>query len=167
MNDNIYSTHLRDLKKGITTPVRVVSPFCSYDMIVQAVWDTGASYSCITTRVAQQLKLPPHRKATTETLSGTRETATTILLSFPGNQRYCTWIEATEADRLPNGCDMLIGLDVISLGEFHLRHNHSGELIFEFEFSKERFIDYFSDNAELTLQKIAKAYQDILLRREQ
>ena len=160
---HIYSSRLKDLSRGIISPVRLISPDSTSDLVSQAIWDTGATFSCVSARAAKLLKLIPHREAFTNTMNGPRKSVTSILLSFPGNQRFCTWVEATQADVLPHGCDMLIGLDIISLGDFRLRHIIGG-LLFEFEFSADRFIDYENDNAEATMRKIAEAYRDILTR---
>lgn len=112
----------------------------------KAVWDTGATGTCISQNVVNQLNLIPIGKTTSSTAGGIVECNT-----------YCVDII------LPNGvtandfvvqevkltdCDLLIGMDIIRHGDFSIS-NHNGKTKFSFRIPSIAHIDYVQEYKKL------------------
>ncbi|MEO6230397.1 MAG: retropepsin-like aspartic protease [Ferruginibacter sp.] len=108
---------------------------------IKAIWDTGASGSAITKKVAQQLGLVATGMAQVNTANGIATQSTyTIDIGLP-NKVIIQGIIATEIDALAAGCDALIGMDVITLGDFSIT-NHNGSTCMSFRVPSGHEIDY-------------------------
>jgi hypothetical protein len=108
---------------------------------IKAIWDTGATGSAISKHVAQQLGLIPSGIAEVNTAGGTVNQSTyTIDIGLP-NKVLIQGIVATEIDALTGGCDALIGMDVINLGDLSIT-NHKGITCMSFRFPSSHEIDY-------------------------
>jgi hypothetical protein len=83
----------------------------------QAIWDTGATKSTIKQSVALRLKLPEIRPATTLGIGGRYETFVYLASLILPNNIFISEIELLGCDNSLS-CDMLIGMDIISLGDF-------------------------------------------------
>ncbi len=129
------------LLKVLITDINVhVSGISKYTSI-KAIWDTGASGSAITKKVAQQLGLIPTGMAQVNTANGMAVQNTyTIDIGLP-NKVIIQSIIATEIDALAAGCDALIGMDVITLGDFSIT-NHNGTTCMSFRIPSGQEIDY-------------------------
>ena len=113
------------LLRVLITDVNVHISGSSKHSPIKAIWDTGASGSAITKKVAQQLGLVPTGMAQVNTANGIATQNTyTIDIGLP-NKVIIQGIIATEIDALAAGCDALIGMDVITLGDFSIT-NHNG-----------------------------------------
>ncbi|MCL2793106.1 MAG: retropepsin-like domain-containing protein [Spirochaetaceae bacterium] len=110
-------------QKKIITPVNLYSvqlnsaPFLSID----AIWDTGASMSVVTPEIKDKLKLTPIDK---KTIAGVHSTQVVdivfITLELPNNVIKKN-IEAAVCN-IPSNAGMILGMDIISLGDFALSH---------------------------------------------
>jgi hypothetical protein len=109
--------------------------------LVKAIWDTGATGSAITKGIAQKLGLVPTGMAQVHTANGVATQNTyTIDIKLP-NKVLIRGIVATEVTSLSSGCDALIGMDVISLGDFSIT-NHKGTTCMSFRVPSLHEIDY-------------------------
>ena len=96
---------------------------------VAAVWDTGATRTVISMDLAKQLKLVPTGIASYDHAGGSSGCNTYIInVTLPNNVRV-EGLKVFEA--LTPGCDVLIGMDIITLGDFALTHR-CGESCFSF-----------------------------------
>lgn len=108
---------------------------------IKAIWDTGATGSAISKHVAQQLGLIPSGIAEVNTAGGKVNQSTyTIDIGLP-NKVLIQGIVATEIDALTGGCDALIGMDVINLGDLSIT-NHNGITCMSFRVPSSHEIDY-------------------------
>lgn len=108
---------------------------------IKAIWDTGASGCAVTTAVVNALGLIPTGKATVNTANGPAVQNTyTIDIGLP-NKVLIGGIIATEVTSLASGCDALIGMDVITLGDFSIT-NHNGNTCMSFRIPSGHEIDY-------------------------
>ncbi len=108
---------------------------------VKAIWDTGASGSAITTKTVKQLGLTPTGMAQVHTANGVATQNTyTIDIGLP-NKVLVQGIIATEVPALSSGCDALIGMDVITLGDFSIT-NHNNSTCMSFRTPSSHEIDY-------------------------
>ncbi|MEP6821023.1 MAG: retroviral-like aspartic protease family protein [Chthoniobacterales bacterium] len=94
-----------------------------------AVWDTGATHSCISHAVAKILKLPISGKRPIKGVNSEGVAPTYFVDLLLPSQVTIAAVEVAAVD--VSGCDILIGMDVISLGDLTIC-NHGGT---EFSFS--------------------------------
>ncbi|GHV90556.1 hypothetical protein AGMMS50268_10590 [Spirochaetia bacterium] len=97
---------------------------------VRALWDTGADGSAITPKVAQSLNLKPIDKAN---ITGANESSMVdvveISVILPNKVRVGD-VRVTVCN-LNGGIDMLLGMDIIMLGDFSIS-NGDGITLFSF-----------------------------------
>lgn len=133
---------------------------------IKAIWDTGASGCAITKKVAQQLGLVPTGMAQVNTANGIATQNTyTIDIGLP-NKVIIQGIIATEIDALAAECDALIGMDVITLGDFSIT-NHNGATCMSFRVPSGHEIDYVKNpNYGITpIKNILPGKQEAILPR--
>jgi len=105
-----------------------------------AIWDTGASCSLITPQIAAKLNLKPVSKTMMATPSDKNVQSNIYLINmFLPNRAKIQHIQALEG--IPSGCDMLIGMDVITLGDFAVT-NFNGKTMFSFRIPSMGEIDF-------------------------
>lgn len=108
-----------------------------------ALWDTGATGSVITKKVVEALDLKPVSISRAATPQGEYEA-------------YCYYIDLTLPNNVtvknllvmegkPAGCDILIGMNVISKGDFAVT-NHNGKTTFSFRMPSCGEIDFVNNS---------------------
>ncbi|MGI6475657.1 MAG: retropepsin-like aspartic protease [Candidatus Dojkabacteria bacterium] len=107
---------------------------------LKAIWDTGASHTCITEKLAQELKLIPISKRDTNTAGGIKIVNVYIVDIQLPNKLIIPSIQVS-AVNLPNTADALIGMDIIGLGDFSVT-NYQGNTVFSLRIPSCREIDY-------------------------
>lgn len=111
--------------KVIQTPITIHLPGSNKKMNVTGIWDTGATGTTITKNVAAALGLIASGKAWCHTANGKAlQNTYTIDASFPTGVKI-EGIICSEVDALSGGCEALIGMDIITLGDFSIT-NHNG-----------------------------------------
>ncbi len=129
------------LLRVLVTDINVHISGDSKHSAIKAIWDTGASGSAITKKVAHQLGLLPTGMAQVNTANGiVTQNTYTIDIGLP-NKVIIQGIIATEIDALAAGCDALIGMDVITLGDFSIT-NHNGNTCMSFRVPSGHELDY-------------------------
>ena len=104
-----------------------------------AIWDTGATGSCITRRVADILGLQPISFCKVSTAGGEIDAPVyKVDIKLPNNV-VITDIFATEC--VLAGADVLIGMDVITTGEIAIS-NYKGQTVFTFRVPSITVTDY-------------------------
>jgi hypothetical protein len=128
----------------LVSKVNVFASGLSEHATINAIWDTGASGSAISKNVAQHLGLIPTGMAQVNTAAGSVIQRTyTIDIGLPNNVLIQS-ITATEIDALTGGCDALIGMDIITLGDFSIT-NHKGNTCMSFRIPSSHEIDYVAN----------------------
>ena len=95
----------------------------------RAVWDTGATHSVITARVVQELDLKPVGITIVHTANGETHQKQYIVNFYLPNQVMFSMLRVTEAPL--HGTDILIGMDIISQGDFCVS-NFEGKTVLTF-----------------------------------
>lgn len=104
-----------------------------------ALWDTGCAMTTISKRLADELELEVALPISVNTVGGVvdaKSYVVDILLPNGINIPSLTVIDGELA-----GFDVLIGMDIISQGDFAVS-NICGELIFSFQIPSEKVIDF-------------------------
>lgn len=113
----------------------------------EAIWDTGATGSVISAELAQKLKLNPIGKTKVSTAGGVFEVNKYIIgLKLPNNLEIQNVM--VSSGNLGSGVDFLIGMDIITLGDFSIT-NLNGKTMFSFRFPSCESINYVEQAKKL------------------
>ena len=135
---------LRSLKSG----VGVCAPFVGLSVGKEeikckgfnAIWDTGATGSVITEKVADALGLKPTGFKEVHTANGKSEKNTYLVNIILPNNVAIQNVNVTEG-LLGDHADVLIGMDIITLGDFSIT-NKDGNTVMSFRIPSLQEIDY-------------------------
>ena len=83
-----------------------------------AVWDTGASGTCISMKVVDELSLIPIGKETMHTPSGHKQVSVYLVDIVLPNHVYIKNVKVCDSDIGNQGIGVLIGMDIILNGDF-------------------------------------------------
>jgi predicted aspartyl protease len=105
-----------------------------------ALWDTGAYCSLIRPEVVQKLKLLPVSITKINTPSSKNEPSSVYMINLylPNKVRVAN-VQVLEG--IPSGCDMLVGMDIIGLGDFAVT-NFNNHTVFSFRMPSMTTIDF-------------------------
>ena len=124
------SYYIDQNKKKINTPVNLYSiPYnSSLSVSTEALWDTGANMSAITPDIMTKLKVTPVDK---KTIAGIHSTQIVdivyITVELPNNVIKRN-IEVAVCN-IPSNVGMILGMDIILLGDFALSNGNSQTLL--------------------------------------
>lgn len=125
----------------------------------KAIWDTGATNSAITERVAHALKLQPSGQTRVNTASGPTIQNTYEVNIFLPNTVYSSFITVTECKDLTkdenDGIDVLIGMDIICRGDFSIT-NFEGKTTLSFRMPSSHKIDYVEEHNRKLFKNIGR-----------
>lgn len=124
-----------------------------------AVWDTGATRTAIHPKIAKELKLIPIGKQIIHAAKSSYDSPVYLIdLGLP-NGVLISDLQVTEAPNLLH-CDVLIGMDVICLGDFCIT-NASGKTWISFrippDYKHINYVDEFKRGQKS--QKMVKKYK--------
>lgn len=88
----------------------------------KAIWDTGATNSCITENVISALGLQPIGKIPNHTANGVRESNQYLVNVYLPNKVAIPMVRVIDCHQLTGGVDILIGMDIIGIGDFSITH---------------------------------------------
>lgn len=115
----------------------------------EGLWDTGASSSVITKKVVDKLGLMPIGKSKVYHANGESIVNVYAVNIFLPNQVAFSFVKVTEG--VLNGFDILIGMDIITMGDFSLT-NVGGKSTFSFRIPSIKEVDFVAEN------KLSNAY---------
>jgi predicted aspartyl protease len=105
----------------------------------KALWDTGATRTCITKKVVEKFNLPVIEYIKMQHAAGISQTGTYLLhLGLP-NKVLLPNLVVTEFHS--NEFDVLIGMDIITQGDFHISNNQE-KTLFTFRIPSTSNLDY-------------------------
>lgn len=125
----------------LVNQVEIIVPNTTTAIKVNAIWDTGASATAITQNVVDKLGLQPTGVTNVSTANGTALQNTYIVDVGLPNKVKVGDLTVTAAAAFSGGCDVLIGMDVIGLGDFSVT-NHNGSTCMSFRIPSCHEIDY-------------------------
>lgn len=125
-----FFTQTLSSTRRIITPIRLINTISRKEILTDALWDTGAEVSCIQPLTAEYLQLPVSRANNSVKGIGGRALLT---IAMPGNCGQATIIDAFESDQLPEDVEFVIGMDIISQGNFSLTVE-GGQMTLNFAF---------------------------------
>ncbi len=121
-----------------------------------AIWDTGATNTAIASTVVNKLKLTRVTFAKVGTAGGEINAPVYLVNIILPNNVIIPNIQVTELKDL-NNCDVLVGMDIISQGDFAITHL-DGKACFSFRMPPSRHVDFVPEsnehNRRLTLNRL-------------
>lgn len=120
----------------------------------KAIWDTGATGTAITHKVAAECGLKPTGMCKLRTPSGESDTHTYFVSLYLPNMVCIPQIRVIEA--VLSDADVLVGMDVIAHGDFAVT-NHQGKTYMSFRMPSVECIDFAKQPPE-TIQVGTKSF---------
>lgn len=110
---------------------------------VSSQWDCGATQSSISSELAEELNLKPFTSQNVDSTSGTDISKIYDIDYVVRSSNRTIQVYASEAKdlRRRGNIDLLIGMDVISLGDFAIS-NYKGKTYFSFRYPSQGSIDF-------------------------
>jgi hypothetical protein len=122
-NGGLLNAIVSEIK--ICEPGTVSSPASTGSLSdYKAIWDTGATNSVITQKVADALKIKPIGAAKVNGVDG-EHTSPVYLVDFIFPSGVLVQSLRVTLGKLPAGADALIGMDIITLGDFSITNLNS------------------------------------------
>lgn len=106
-----------------------------------ALWDTGATGSCISDQKVKDLELVPTGKITMTTPQGKTEENTYLVDIVLPNNVTVQGVVVNGSRIGEQGLDLLIGMDIISMGDFVISQPSRGT-VFSFRHPSKEMTDY-------------------------
>ena len=133
---------------SLITDVVIVSPkqipnILFRDTRVKAIWDTGATHTAISQTLANTLNLIPISKRKTNTANGIKD-SNVYLVDIILPQGVGIASVGVGEVILPDGIDILIGMDIILRGDFSIT-NCENQTCFSFRIPSSKEIDYVKE----------------------
>ena len=110
----------------------------------KALWDTGASGTCISYEVVHNLSLIPTGKQSINTPSGTSTVNTYLIDIILPNNVTIKNVVVCDSEIGKQKIGVLIGMDIINLGDFAVS-NYNGTTSFSFRIPSRKRTDYVSE----------------------
>lgn len=133
------------IEKAIKTPVKVKNMLTNAETDTFGVWDTGATNSVITKAAAQRLGLTVVSMANVGGVHGNQTVPVYFVLLTLNNQNISVQVRVSEGNvasfSKDGDAEILIGMDVISLGDFCIS-NYNGQTLMTFRIPSLTKIDY-------------------------
>ncbi|EGN55852.1 hypothetical protein PRBRB14_02260 [Hallella multisaccharivorax DSM 17128] len=162
--DNVFIYNIGKEPLSIVTPLRVYNNLTKSSMVVNALWDTGASQSLVSERIVNELGLEEASEMHSATANGNMRRMTTLCFALPGDRDYMAYVEAAILPDAIGAAEFVIGLDIITMGNL-LFEQVSGDTILKFIFDRNIFISRDDDSVTI-LQKMAMFKKKILDRKK-
>ena len=128
--------------------------FNGYTLDGQALWDTGATNTCISTSVVEKLHLIATGEGTIKTPSGSDKRGTYLVDIILPNNVTVPQVMVFDTEIGNQGLDMLIGMDIISQGDFAIS-NYQGTTMFSFRYPSVKHTNYVQETNVSNMYAIA------------
>ena len=167
MQQHAFTTRFDRQMRVLLTKVGVCLPITPEEARTQqiklndyiAIWDTGATHSAITKKVADDLDLKPTGIAEVRYGSGKSSTNTYLVnLSLP-NKVMVGQVRVTEVQLVPDPNisedtqpQLLIGMDIIGMGDFAVT-NANGKTTLSFRVPSIKEIDFIPEAHETNVME--------------
>ena len=109
-----------------------------------ALWDTGSTMTVISDELPSKMNLEPVGEMVAETAGG-RYKANKYILSLHLPNRLNIENVMIASGKLGPGIDILIGMDIITLGDFAIT-NYNNKTVFSFRFPSSEVIDFVKND---------------------
>ena len=109
---------------------------------IRAIWDTGATGSVITKETSESINLKPFALTNVRHYGGSTENVNVYLVNiYLPNYVLIRDVKVSECENTNGRFDALIGMDIITLGDFSIT-NRNGKSVVSYQFPSLNYIDY-------------------------
>ena len=142
----ITSAYNSGIVDSIVTPVEVKNSFSGTVLQTHGIWDTGATNSVVTKSAAARLGLTPVSKTLVQGVHGIKSVNVYDVTITLNNRNITLRTQVTECDELSgdNSIGMLIGMNVITMGDFVVT-NFGGHTVMSFRVPSLQTIDFVAN----------------------
>jgi len=145
----------KGLARVLISPISIIIPNTKKVLKTQAIWDTGATSSVVTEAVVKALGLVPTGMCMVSTANGNVNQYKYIVdIQLPNNVVF-RGLTVTGVPGLSGGCEVLIGMDIISMGDLSIT-NHNGTTCMSFRLPSSHEIDYVNNPTWKHGQQVVK-----------
>ena len=126
-----FVTEYPDLVRAVVSDVGIITDITGTQVQAvrcKALWDTGAVYSVISNAFAAKLRLQEFDRGRNYTAQGSYETSVYLLSIVLPNGIVVPDLRVSSGEF--QDFDFLLGMDVISQGDFHLTNNGHSKFLF-------------------------------------
>ena len=142
MSGEAFTSKYGGVSRKLVNEITVASAYDrSNSRKYYGLWDTGASASCISQRIVDDLKLIEISKCVTYGVHGPKTTGLYPIAALLPNNVSTGPIAAALGDFGKQEFDMLIGMDIITHGDFAVTH-HKGKTTLSFRTPSMVCIDF-------------------------
>jgi len=141
MNISVFTLKYKSIVRSLLTPLSIKSCLGKEFIDVKGLWDTGANHSCISEVLAKKLNLIPTGMRAIKTPSGESIQSTYCVDLYLPNKIFIKGLPVCDSKINNQGFDILIGMDVISMGDFSIS-NFNNKTYFSFRMPSIEHIDY-------------------------
>lgn len=130
---SVLEKHFDGVVEQIETEVGLKSCFEDDEIFrnYDAVWDTGAMTSCISLKVVKELNLSPVGMIEVQAVGGAPVRCPVYLMDFRLSNGLVIGVVKTVGTDIA-GADVIIGMDIISQGDFAIFHDEQGDMNMSF-----------------------------------
>lgn len=137
-----FTTHHKRAHNRIITDSTIIIPSDYTECKVKGLWDTGATNSVISTNLVKSLNLPVTGIIDITGVNNVMNSNTYLIgIKLPNNIMFNDFITVSESSNL-QGFDILIGMDIISQGDFAISHTSSGDITMSYVYPPHKHIDF-------------------------
>lgn len=136
---SVFTEKYETIKKKLINSAIIESGGASIPAIAQ--WDTGATGTCISKEVVAQLGLKPTGMINVRTPSGIGTMNKYIVNLILNNEVKILNLVVMDSEIGKQGIDVLIGMDIISIGDFAVS-NFDGKTQFSFRMPSQEHVEY-------------------------
>lgn len=156
MPHRAFTTKYKYKARVLTTEVGLFLPITQEEALLNpptikkyiAIWDTGATGTVITKKVANELGIQPTGITEVQHAGGISQSNTYLINVTLPNEVTIQGVKVTEGV-LAEGAPVLIGMDIIGLGDFAVSHcNEHGGTTMSFCIPSSEEIDFIPQSQE-------------------
>lgn len=165
-----FTVKYKGIVSALITPIRVFSSMQKNKtniLQINAIWDTGATSSAISKKVAAMCNLTPITKVPVYTANGLTDQNVYLVDILLPNNVAVKMVKVTEIDSI-HGADALIGMDIMHLGDVSIS-NYNNITSFSFRMPSCSTTDYV-EIANKKSDEIARKehrHQELLLKEQE
>lgn len=143
MNDvlSVFTEQYTERKRKIINSVITINSITNLTMPAVALWDTGATGTCVSKELVQKLKLQPIGMQQIQTPSGTAIVNQYKMHIVLNNEIIVKDVSVIDSEIGNQNIDVLIGMDIITLGDFGIS-NYENKTQFSFRVPSQEHVDY-------------------------
>ena len=136
---SVFTEKYRTIQRRLINSA--VVEFNGQSMPVKTQWDTGATGTCISKCIVVQLGLKPTGMINVQTPSGIGTMNKYMVNLILNNEVVIPNLVVMDSEIGNQGIDVLIGMDIISMGDFAVS-NFEGKTQFTFRVPSQEHVEY-------------------------